>query len=56
MKRIFNIITLVTAIFVTSCVKDGNVIKEADYDFKTNYIQLGKWKIITRHNEYYKSK
>ena len=37
MKRIFNIIILVTALFVTSCVKDGNVIKEADYDFKTNY-------------------
>ena len=37
MKRIFNIITLVTALFVTSCVKDENVIKEADYDFKTNY-------------------
>ena len=37
MKRIFNIITLVTALFVTSCVKDGSVIKVADYDFKTNY-------------------
>ena len=36
MKRIFNIITIITAIFATSCVKD-EYVKEADNDFKVNY-------------------
>lgn len=36
MKRIFNIITVITAIFVTSCVKN-DYVQEANYDFKTNY-------------------
>lgn len=36
MKRILNIITVITAIFVTSCVKK-EYVQEANYDFKTNY-------------------
>ena len=36
MKRIFNIIALATAIFATSCIKDG-YLTEANYDFKVNY-------------------
>ena len=36
MKHILNIATVITAIFATSCIKD-DYIKEADYDFKTNY-------------------
>ena len=36
MKRIFTIITLITAIFVTSCVK-SDYVKEVNCDFKTNY-------------------
>ena len=50
MKRIFNIITLLTVLFVTSCVKDENVIKEANYDFKTNYEAF--WNLF---NEKYKA-
>lgn len=36
MKRILNIITVIAAVFVTSCVK-SDYVKEANYDFKTNY-------------------
>ena len=36
MKHILNIITIITALFATSCIK-GDYVKEADYDFKTNY-------------------
>lgn len=36
MKRILNIITIITAIFVTSCVKK-EYVQEANDDFKTNY-------------------
>ena len=36
MKRIFNIITIITAIFATSCI-ENDYIKEVDNDFKNNY-------------------
>ena len=37
MKHIFNIITVITALFVTSCVKKGDYSTEYNQDFKTNY-------------------
>lgn len=36
MKHILNIITVISAIFVTSCIKN-DYVSEANYDFKTNY-------------------
>ena len=36
MKHILNIITAITTLFVTSCIK-ADYVTEADYDFKTNY-------------------
>lgn len=36
MKRLLNIIIVITALFATSCIKN-DYLKEADYDFKTNY-------------------
>ena len=36
MKRILNIIIVITALFATSCI-NNDYIKEVDYDFKTNY-------------------
>lgn len=36
MKRILNIITVITAVFATSCVKN-DYVKEVDNDFKANY-------------------
>ena len=46
MKRIFNIITVITAIFVTSCVKN-DYVKETDYDLKTNYEVF--WNLINEN-------
>ena len=43
MKRIFNIITLVTVFLAISCVKN-DYIKQADYDLKTNYEVF--WKLV----------
>lgn len=36
MKRILNIISVITLLFITSCVKN-DYVKEANYDFRTNY-------------------
>lgn len=36
MKRLFNIITVIAAIMITSCVKN-DYVKEVNSDFKTNY-------------------
>lgn len=36
MKRLLNIIIVITALFATSCIKN-DYLKEANYDFKTNY-------------------
>ena len=36
MKRLFNIITLIAAIMITSCVKN-DYVKEVNSDSKTNY-------------------
>ena len=46
MKRILNILTLITAIFVTSCI-DNDYVKEANYDFKTNYEAF--WNLINEN-------
>lgn len=46
MKHILNIITVITAIFVTSCVKTDYVTK-ADYDLKTNYEVF--WKLVNEN-------
>ena len=43
MKRILNILILITPIFVTSCI-DNDYVKEANYDFKTNYEAF--WNLI----------
>lgn len=37
MKHIFNIITVIAALLVTSCVKEGDYSTEYNPDFKTNY-------------------
>ena len=37
MKRILNIITVITTIFATSCIKNNDYITRVDNDFKTNY-------------------
>lgn len=46
MKHILNIITVITAIFFTSCVKTDYVTK-ADYDLKTNYEVF--WKLVNEN-------
>ena len=46
MKRILNIITIITAIFATSCIKH-DYIKEVDNDFKTNYEVF--WKLFNEN-------
>ena len=46
MKRIFTIITLITAIFVTSCVK-SDYVKEVNCDFKTNYETF--WNLVNEN-------
>ena len=46
MKHILNIITVITAILVTSCVKTDYVTK-ADYDLKTNYEVF--WKLVNEN-------
>jgi hypothetical protein len=46
MKRIFNIFTIATALFATSCIKD-DYVKEANYDFKTNYEAF--WNLVNEN-------
>ena len=46
MKRIFNIITIITALVATSCV-EKDYIKEADYDFKNNYEAF--WNLVNEN-------
>ena len=50
MKRILNIITVITAIFATSCIKH-DYIKEVDNDFKTNYEVF--WKLFNENYCYF---
>ena len=47
MKHIFNIITVITALLVTSCVKEGDYATEYDQDFKTNYDTF--WNLINEN-------
>ena len=49
MKRIFNIIAVITAILATSCIKD-DYTKEANNDFKTNYEAF--WNYINENYGY----
>lgn len=46
MKRIFNIFTIATVLFATSCIKD-DYVKEANYDFKTNYEAF--WNLVNEN-------
>ena len=46
MKRILNIIIVITAIFATSCIKN-DYITEVDTDFKTNYEVF--WKLFNEN-------
>ena len=47
MKHIFNIITVITVLFVTSCVKEGDYSTEYDQDFKTNYETF--WNLVNEN-------
>ena len=50
MKRIFTIITVLTAMFVTSCVK-SDYVNEVNCDFKTNYEAF--WNFLNENYIYF---
>ena len=47
MKHIFNIITVITALFVTSCVKESDYVTEVDRDLKANYEAF--WNLVNEN-------